>query len=134
MTRTRFGLGIPRDAQVVRDAGQVTLSEERFRWAVRSRARGFCEAIVPGVCAGRYEHAHHVVPKGRGVGLAWLHDAEANGLGVCAACHDWIHANPASATALGLLASRPVDGVEPAPVLVRIDQARQLQPKGVPSG
>lgn len=37
--------------------------------------------------------AHHIVPRSRGVGQPWLHDAERNGAALCAPCHSGVHAH-----------------------------------------
>lgn len=50
-------------------------------------------------CNGRYEHAHHILPKGRGG-----RDTLANALPVSFRHHDWIHGNTKPAERLGLLA------------------------------
>lgn len=69
---------------------------------VRSRAAGRCEAQVPGVCLGRGDAAHHVVPRARGGS-----DDPGNLLWLCnAGCHRWIHEHPREATERGLLRSR----------------------------
>ena len=69
---------------------------------VRSRANGLCEARIPGVCHGRGDAAHHIVPRSRGGS-----DDPGNLLWVCnAGCHAHIHANPEWARAQGLLRSR----------------------------
>ena len=64
------------------------------------RARGRCEARFASDCTGRAEHAHHVIPRGRG-GL----DLLANLCAVCHVCHRSIHDHPAAAGEAGLLVS-----------------------------
>ncbi len=56
--------------------------------SVGIRAMGVCEAATE-VCTGEVEHTHH--RKLRSAGGS--HDPR-NLLGVCHACHDFIHANP----------------------------------------
>lgn len=70
-----------------RREGEFT--EDQFKAAVKQRANGRCEAQTP-VCTGEYAHAHHV---GRRRGPD-AHDPDHNGLGVCSACHGFIHLNP----------------------------------------
>lgn len=70
------------------------------RNAVFSRAGGWCEAAVKGVCQGRAVHPHHVLRRSQG-GL----DVPANLLAVCFACHRHIHDNPAWSLARGFLRS-----------------------------
>ena len=85
--------------------------EVAFARAVKLRAKGRCEACAfhkLDTCDGRYAHAHHMVPKSRGRGWPYLHSAEANGLGVSAAHHEWIHHHPREAARLDLLRSLPV--------------------------
>jgi hypothetical protein len=65
---------------------------------VKERSGGRCEARIPSVCTGRATDAHHVKMRSRG----GKHDP-GNLLDVCRHCHDWIDANPRSATQMGLL-------------------------------
>lgn len=71
------------------------------RRAVFERADGECEARVDVGCSGACEQIHHV---GGRVGPD-PHRLD-NLLGVCAACHRLIHANPAWARERGLMRSR----------------------------
>lgn len=71
------------------------------REKVYERAQGRCEALAAPGCSGACEQVHHLA----GRGGADPHRLE-NLLGVCAACHLWIGANPQEATRLGLLRSR----------------------------
>lgn len=66
------------------------------RRQVFDRAHGRCE-----VCAGRAQHAHHLVPRSAG-GL----DVAQNLLAVCLVCHRRIHDNPQWAREHGYLRSR----------------------------
>ena len=65
---------------------------------VHERADGACEAMIPGVCVGAMQHFHHRKMRSQG-GEHTVH----NGLGVCHACHAYIHANPAWSYERGLL-------------------------------
>lgn len=68
--------------------------------AVRQRDDHRCRR-----CGKRDEknnHAHHVAPRSRRPDLKLNLD---NGITVCFDCHNWIHANPIEAEALGLLSS-----------------------------
>jgi hypothetical protein len=70
------------------------------RKAIIARSGGRCEARLEGICAGEGQHAHHVVRRSQGGthapdNLKW----------VCGICHYYIHAQPAKAMSLGLLAS-----------------------------
>lgn len=58
------------------------------RSAVRRRSRGICE-VGSEVCTGEAQHFHH-----RKMRSAGGSHSEGNGLAVCHACHDYIHANP----------------------------------------
>ena len=58
---------------------------QQFHEAVLLRSGGKCEATFSPACTGRMDEAHHVVPRGRGVGWPWLHDADRNGLATCGA-------------------------------------------------
>lgn len=61
------------------------------------RSGGLCEALV--ACPGhRGVLLHHRKRRAQGGP-----DTEANLLRLCIACHDWIHANPASSCELGLI-------------------------------
>lgn len=68
---------------------------------VRSRANGRCEVRIEGVCLGRGDAAHHIVPRGRGGS-----DDPGNLLHVCSPCHRHIHAHPEWARQQGFLKSR----------------------------
>ena len=76
-----------------------------FRVAIRKRCKGVCEARTE-VCWGVVDplmiDPHHI---GGRVG-PFAHDPNANGLGVCRACHDWIGRNPERAYELRLMARR----------------------------
>lgn len=75
----------------------------RCRQEVRHRCGGRCEARVPDVCTVRMDHTHHLLPRSQGG-----QDDPAALLGVCAACHRWIHDHhPIAAEALGLLWRKP---------------------------
>lgn len=70
----------------------------QVRREVEARANGRCEARIDDVCEGRGCHAHHLLRRSQGgandpSNLAWL----------CAACHGYVHANPAWAYEAGLL-------------------------------
>ena len=75
--------------------------------SVTTRAEGFCEAMIRGVCNGRPEHLHHRQLRSRGGG-----DTVENLTAVCHRCHDWIHRHPKESTALGLMVSRWADPAE----------------------
>lgn len=78
------------------------LTDAEFRTAVLNRSP-WCEARWDDRCTGRADHAHHVLPKGRG-GKNTL----SNGLAVCWTCHATIHAWPAASEAKGfMLPSQP---------------------------
>lgn len=53
---------------------------------------------IPNVCTIRAEDVHHRAGRTNG---NYLNDA--TWLPVCRSCHDWIHAHPADARAIGLL-------------------------------
>lgn len=59
---------------------------------------GPCEAAVLAVCTGTAEHRHHKRRRSQGGG-----EDRQNIVLACNACHNWVHANPAEARALGLL-------------------------------
>lgn len=65
---------------------------------IKQRSGGRCEARIPSVCTGQATDAHHVKRRSRG----GKHDPS-NLLAVCRRCHDFIGANPRSATQMGLL-------------------------------
>lgn len=91
---------IPRTKQLLR----------QFHGSIEFRSKGRCEACVTHrlpECSGRFEAAHHVVPRSRGQGWPYLHSPERNGLGVSHVHHQWIHDHPAEAARLGFLLSRP---------------------------
>jgi hypothetical protein len=89
----------PVGAKTRRDAGDLAA----FRLALHVRSGGFCEARTPACPEGRHEgvHAHHVRLRSQGGG----HDPS-NGLLLCAAAHNYVHANPAESYAAGWLAWR----------------------------
>ena len=63
--------------------------------AVRARDGYTCQR-----CGREAVHARHIAPRGR------RHDLKyelSNGIAVCLACHDWIHAHPKQATEQGFL-------------------------------
>ncbi len=86
----------------VRSKSNVLRSGQR---QVRARSGGRCEAAVAGRCTKWGSHVHHVVLRSAGGA-----DTADNLLHVCQPCHDWIHANPAAARALGLYGRRTEDG------------------------
>lgn len=61
-----------------------------------------CEAQIPtpDICTFAADELHHVKPRSQGG--AWAHPD--NVLAVCRSCHTWIHAHPATARDMGLLA------------------------------
>lgn len=88
----------------------------RARAVVEGRAGGLCELELE-VCTGQLEQTHHRQPRSRGGA-----DHEDNLVGLCAACHQWIHQHPTAATASGLLLSWHPDSMnepEPEPELYR---------------
>jgi hypothetical protein len=91
----------PHSARVRRT--DVIASRRVFSQQVKSRARGLCEAAGLGLCRvePHYgQHAHHVLPRGRGGD-----DDPENGRWLCWEAHDAVHAAPAEAMARGLLRS-----------------------------
>lgn len=85
----------------------VALGQHRGlpRGRVTGRARPdeplatWCEAAIDDVCTGRAVHRHHVRRRSQG----GTNDAT-NTRDLCMPCHEWIHAHPAKAYDLGLLA------------------------------
>jgi len=69
---------------------------DAVRRLIRQRSGGQCEIGLPG-CQEGARHLHHRKLRSRG----GTNDAH-NLLDACAACHDWVHDNPAKATELGL--------------------------------
>jgi hypothetical protein len=71
------------------------------RVQVYERARARCEALACSDCSGRCEQVHHIAGRGG-------EDPHAltNLLGVCAACHAFIHAHPQLARERGWMISR----------------------------
>jgi hypothetical protein len=70
----------------------------KSREIVRTRERGLCTR-----CRGRGTEWHH--RRSRSVRDAHQH-CPCNGVLLCKTCHDWVHANPFEARALGLIVSR----------------------------
>ena len=64
---------------------------------VLARSNGVCECCH----FGRMEHTHHKLRRSQG----GTNDLE-NLMGVCSACHSWIHAHPADSYAAGYLIRR----------------------------
>jgi hypothetical protein len=60
-----------------------------------------CVAQIDGVCHGRADHAHHILPRSAGGP-----DELWNLISACDACHAHIHANPTWSYAHGFLRSR----------------------------
>lgn len=86
------------------------------RSEVFERSGGRCEAAVEHVCDGHGTQAHHVRRRSQGGtdtadNLLWVCGSGSTG------CHGWIHANPQTATALGLL---EMSSYNPAPGLVNV--------------
>ena len=108
--------------------------QQRFHVAVEERSRGECEALVaPGCWQRKYGRtdrvqAHHVVPRGRGVGWRWLNNASRNGLACCPVCHDHIHNQMTrkEQVARCVLLPRPFGDEDPGPILERVEAARKL--------
>jgi len=63
-----------------------------------------CEAQIDDVCSARPEHRHHVRRRSQG-GT----DDASNTRDLCGRCHDWVHAHPAAAYQLSLLARAATD-------------------------
>ena len=68
--------------------------------SVQKRSGGRCEAATPD-CTHRAEHLHHRLMRSQGGP-----DRAANLLHVCAACHRFIHDNPAMSYETGWLLRR----------------------------
>lgn len=84
---------------------------KRSRAIVEERSGGRCEVELADVCTGMLEQTHHRQPRSRGGG-----EDPANLLGLCRACHQWIHEHPTAATLRGLLVSwHPDPPAEPEP-------------------
>lgn len=66
--------------------------------AVYERAGDDCEASIPTICTGAVEQLHHRKLRSQGG-----EHTEENLVGICAACHNWIHAHPKWAYAGDLL-------------------------------
>lgn len=84
---------------------------QAVRLQVLERAKGRCEfeevtLAFTGIrralkgCSGRADHVHHRKPRSRGGS-----NSLANCCALCWRCHEYIHANPAKATELGLMLS-----------------------------
>lgn len=92
---------------------------KKARLEVIERSGGRCEAAIEGVCKVRGTNAHHKQMSGQGgqdtaENLVWVCGSGTTG------CHGWIHANPAAATALGLL----VSSFTPAPGLLSVTKVK----------
>lgn len=61
----------------------------------------WCAFVIPGVCSGRAQHRHHVLPRSAGGSDRAEHTAD-----VCRPCHEHTHAHPAESYATGRLARR----------------------------
>ncbi len=68
---------------------------------VWARSSGRCEHPIDARCSGQCEQVHHLAGRG-GSDPHRL----SNLIGLCAACHAWVHANPAAARDAGLMVSR----------------------------
>lgn len=79
---------------------------ERARHIVAERSNGYCEAGTPN-CRGPLDQVHH--RKGRDGDL--VDDVDLL-LGVCWACHEYIHRNPAVSYARGWMLRRNGAGDE----------------------
>lgn len=107
-TALRSKKGLKRHGWARRTGRLNPMSDKRRRsndeWAEARNKRalsvGFrCEGQVARICEGWGCHGHHVV-RDRTLNTV------ANCRWLCAGCHEWVHANPAIARQLGLLASR----------------------------
>lgn len=81
------------------------------RRRIRARSGGRCEAQESPGCPEGYhdgEELHHVIRRGQGGG-----HGDENLRWICGDAHRWIHANPAEARKLGLLASAKSDKIRP---------------------
>lgn len=63
---------------------------DEARAIVRGRSHGWCEIRVPRVCNGRGEEFHHRLMRSAGGP-----DTPDNLVHTCAACHLYVHSNPA---------------------------------------
>jgi hypothetical protein len=80
--------------KVKRSKGRARPEEPLATW---------CEVGRAGVCTGRAEVRHHILPRSQG-GT----DEKSNTVDCCDSDHRWIHANPSKAYAHGWLLHRPV--------------------------
>ena len=62
-----------------------------FREAVLKRASYRCERCGCRPGNRKMLEAHHMLPRSRGAGIAWLHDPERNGACLCRRCHNLVH-------------------------------------------
>jgi len=85
----------------MKDRPSAVNARRAFSQEVKRRAAGWCEAHTPDCPPGRHygQHAHHVVPRGRGGG-----NDPTNGLWVCWRAHDFIHRHPQASVENGWLA------------------------------
>ena len=89
-------------AYVARSKRRARAGYRQARTLIAGRSHGRCEVACAPHCTGRAEHAHHVIPRGRGG-----HDGAENLVAVCAPCHAWIHSFPREARESGWLKSSP---------------------------
>lgn len=91
---------------------RARLTEEQYRLVV-NRAKGQCEARLPGVCTRRGQDWHH--RQRRNIGS----NSPSNGLWLCRACHDYItHREVAVGRARGLVVSAYAPDPAAVPVLI----------------
>lgn len=93
-----------RGRPMARRSAKAIERDREFATARREReqlAGGWCEADTPACRPGAHRgaHAHHVKLRSQGGG----HEVE-NLRWVCWDGHEWVHANPEAARAMGLIA------------------------------
>ena len=77
----------------------------KVRQLILDRAGGMCEGMVSDGCVSRVAHTHHRKPRGMGSTKRRDVNSAANGLGLCADCHEFVESHRAYARDRGLLIS-----------------------------
>lgn len=84
-----------------RPSRKEPMSAEVYETVMSKRAKGRCEAACSPACSRSAGHWHH-----RKLRSGGGQHTVPNGLAVCAACHSWIHSNPAEAKEHGWIVSK----------------------------
>lgn len=99
--------GVPAVSGSAGGAVRRTGFSKAVRDLIAARSEGVCELMIPLVCTGRGEQAHHRRPRGIGGSRRDDTNLASNGLWLCASCHAYIESHRTEALEKGWLLRQP---------------------------